>query len=673
MNTSLRRVLSPIPTVLLVVCAGVPRAHAEVTRIDVFDRQTLPLREGGASDAKPIVYERITGRYHGELDPDHAANRIITDLNLAPRNARGRVSYSATFELARPVDAAQASGVLFYDVPNRGNGRAVQDPYGHMHLISGWQGDLPQNTGLQTASVPLPLNLDGSPVTGRIAVRFVDMPDGSNGLPIIAGQGAGVPRPLPVTLDTKEVELWRYNTTGRRVGRVSAQDFAFADCREQAFPGSPDPARLCVRGGFNPLFAYELTYLAKDPPILGVGFAAVRDLVSYMRHGSTDLSAGTELQGRTRHTVATGVSQSGNYLRSFVHLGFNADEQGRRVFDGLHPMIAARQVPLNLRFGVPGGAAGVHEPGSEGVLWWGSYRDRKRGLKAASLLDRCNANQTCPKIIDSSGSAEFWNLRLSPNYVGFEGKDISLPSNVRRYYFPGVTHGGGAGGFPILSRDAPPAASCTLPANPNPTAEILRALNVALVQWVTQSIEPPPSRYPTLAKNELVRVDQRAMSFPKIPGVPNPAGALNPFTLHDFGDGFHEEDVSGVMQSAPPRVLGEAAQWVPKVDADGNEIGGIPSVQHRVPLGTYLGWNVTAAGYNAGKGCGLNGGFVPFARTRAERLATNDPRPSLQERYGSKDEFLKRVREAVAQLQSERLLLPADAQKIIEQAQTVDL
>ena len=225
---------------------------------------------------------------------------------------------------------------------------------------------------------------------------------------------------------------------------MAANAWAFADCTQTPFPGKPDPAKLCLKDGFDPASLYELTYIAKDPPVHGIGFAATRDLIAFLRRHDADHPLGATV----RYAIAQGTSQSGNYLRSFLHLGFNQDERRRRVFDGMNPNIAARQLAMNIRFAAPSGAAEMFEPGSEGVLWWEDYTDAARGRQAGGLLARCRASDTCPKIVETFGSAEFYSLRMSSNLVGTRAdKDIPLPANVRRYYSPSTRHGGGAGGF----------------------------------------------------------------------------------------------------------------------------------------------------------------------------------------------------------------------------------
>jgi hypothetical protein len=324
---------------------------------------------------------------------------------------------------------------------------------------------------------------------------------------------------------------------------------------------------------------------------------------------------------------------------------------------------------MNVRFALPGGAAGMYEPGSDGVVWWTRYKDRARGLKAAGLLDRCAATRTCPKIIEAFGSAEFWGLRMSPDLIGTDAaRDLPLPDNVRRYYYPSTTHGGGRGGFPAEAA-ATGSSPCTLPPNPNPEAEQTRALTRALVDWVTKETPPPPSRYPTLANGDLVVATRAAIGMPDIPGLPFSDRLLNPLLRYDFGSGFKAADLSGVMSVVPPRIVGVLPTYVPRVNADGNETSGVPSVQLQAPLGTYLGWNTFRSGFFAGYGCGFQGGWIPFAKTKAERTQNNDPRLSLEERYGTHEAYVAAVKKAANRAVTDRFLLPDDAARYVRGAE----
>ncbi|MXP24446.1 hypothetical protein GRI39_00075 [Altererythrobacter indicus] len=662
----LRLTTTAICAVPLLPITATP-AVAKTTRIVIESREDAPAQKDGAPE-----YEILKGRAYGELDPEDPTNAIITDIQFAPRNTDGKVEYSNTFVIAKPKNMAQSSGVIFYDVPNRGNGAVHADPDGNIQLISGWQGDLPTDRGLQTLTVPIARRADGTALTTPVLNRFSLFPKGKNTLPITGSIGLPTSRPAPVSLDTTKAKLFRQSADDQPLNLIPSSDWAFADCEKQAFPGTADPAKICLKGGFDPAYAYTLVYQGKDPKVLGIGFAATRDLVSFLRRDSADDAGHPNPLGKpAQWAVASGTSQSGNYLRSFVNLGFNGDEAGRIVFDAINPNIAARQVPLNLRFGVPGGAAGLFEPGSEGTLWWASYDDQPRGRGVSSLLDRCHANGTCPKVMETFGSAEFWGLRMSPNLVGTDTRaDIPLPDNVRRYYFPSVTHGGSPlGGFSTDGEKIGiPGDLCQMPGNPNPSGESLHAAWKAMIAWATEGKAPPPSRYPMLANGDLVQPTARAMGWPAIPGEPTADGKINIMPDYDFGDDLDYNSLSGVLTKQPPAIRQIIPQLVPRVNADGNETVGIPSVQLQVPLGTYTGWNMQQNGYGKGGGCFFIGGFIPFAKTKAERQAKGDPRLSLEERYGDHAGFVQKVKEAVARQQASGWLLPDDARKLIAEA-----
>ena len=538
----------------------------------------LMLAATAQARVKRFVVERTTsegahvamsGHFDGELDPKDPHNALITDIALAPRNSRGMVEYTATFAMIVPT---QPSGVLWYSVPNRGTGAPQDFHDGRVSVVSGWQGDLTPAPNRQTINVPVAKNPDGSSITGPVIERLIN----TTNLVLNTAQYTALTYQKPATLDTAQAKLLRNRQP------VPSAEWAFADCTATPFPGTPDPTRICLKGGTDAASEYIVQYTAKDPLVLGIGFAATRDLNSFLRYADKDDDGHPNpVAHQIRWAIGQGNSQSGNFIRSFINLGFNQDESNRIVWDGANPHIAARQLALNFRFAVPGGAAGLYEPGSEGTLWWGEH-------DGTSLLARCRASNTCPKIIDTFGSLEFWYLRESPNLVGKDAKaDIPLPSNVRRYFFPGTSHGGGRGGFSTQT-PAPPAG-CALPANPNPEAETLRALQSALIDWVSKGKEPPPSRYPHLVDLE-----------------PAKNGLVNSLMDYDFGPGFVAKDLSGVISKEPPTVRGMLPTLVPKVGPDGVEIGGVPSVLQSVPLGVYQGWNVTAGGVDTGKICGLS-------------------------------------------------------------------
>lgn len=656
-----------------------PHAAAEVRRITISARG--PFANGQAFG--PVgPYEEIRGLAFGEIDPRDPKNALITDIELAPRNARGLVEYRTTFTLRKPLDLSRAAGVLFYNIVNRGNRNGPNtwhvggDPgdgflynLGHVLLWSGWQGDMPIASAAsdqESIDVPVARNPDGSEVTGRVIDRFVAVAGGVNTQSI-----SGVNGRMPADLDTRGATLISATAetpagvkTGTRT--IPSADWAFADCRTVPFPGTPDATRICLRNGFDPALLYELTYTAKDPYVLGVGMAAMRDVVSFFRYAARD-EEGTAnpIAGRVPHVVAMGNSQSGRFAKAFLHLGFNQDERGRIVWDGLNARIAGMMGSFNTRFARPGDIAELYMPGAEGPLWWDDYVDDVRGRSANGLLHRCRATNTCPKITETYGGPEVWYSRATPGIAGTKGTDdLALPSNVRRYYHAGTTHGGGPGGFQIGARAD---NSKELAANRNPQRETDRALYVALVDWVTENREPPPSAYPRVSDGTLVPATSAAMGWPRIPGAPAPDGVMNPLLDYDFGLGYRYDDGSGVMTTIPPRVKQVLPTLAPKVDEDGNEIAGLKSLLHLVPLGTYTGWNPIANGPLAGRERSLSGGYIPFPRTKAEREASGDPRLSIEERYASTTDYFAKAAEKAAALVKARLLLPTDAVRLLQQ------
>jgi hypothetical protein len=654
-------------------------ARAKVKRI-VIDKSK---GESPAYSGKPFgnvgPYEKLIGRAYGELDPKDPRNAMITDIQLAPRNSRGMVEYVATFTLLKPIDMTKASNVLLYEVVNRGRKLAPGgSDRGYSYLFSGWQGDIPPNSAIdsqapETIEVPVAHNPDNTSITGPVLARIVNTRGNTAPLYVYTRP---VPY-LPASLDTKQATLTTrtFETTdgaSSPISVVASSDWAWSDCSKVPFPGEPDPRKICMKNGFDPSLLYQLVFAAKDPLVLGIGFAATRDIVSFFRYAQQD-EDGTPnpLAGKIHYVVSQGSSQSGRFIRTFIHLGFNQDEAGKIVWDGAMPHIAGQELALNVRFALPDGGSDPYELGGEGAPWWDDWTDTLRSRKAAGLLDRCRVSNTCPKVMEAFGSTEFWDLRMSPGLVGTTAaEDLPLPDNVRRYYFPGTNHGGGPGGF--SAAPPPPARGragvCALPANPNPESETMRALLEDMVAWIVEGTPPPPSQYPRLSDGTLVRPTQAAVGFPEIPGVQLKNSFENPLFDYDWGPSFNYNDVSGIPSELPPVTKRVIPLLVPKVNADGNEIAGVPSVLHQVPLGTYLGWNVVPAGFFKGQICSFTGGFVPFATTKHERLAANDPRPSLEERYGTQQAYVTAVRSAADKAVHSRFLLPEDADRLVQQA-----
>ena len=655
----------------LCLLLGSVAAHANIIKLEITRVEPV---EGPSGP----THERISGNAYGELDPADPKNALITDIGLAPRNARGRVEYVTRFTLVKPKDMANASGVLLYTVVNRGGGNAVPHPHGHVTLVSGWQGDVVPTATNHTIQVPVAKNRDGSSITGPLVLRFMNLTGHTARLVIPRGQPSPYP---PASLDTTKATLLSASgeiATGAKRGvvKLSSSDWAFANCSTTPFPGTPDPSHICVKNGFDPALLYELQYTVKDPLVLGIGLAATRDLGAFFRYEDAD-AAGTPnpVAGSITHAIAEGSSQSGTFLRLSLRLGFNQDERGRVVWDGMNPHIAARLTDLNRRFAFPGGLVSPYELGHEAPVWWTPWADAPRQRPAASLLDRCRATNTCPKIAETFGSAEVWGLRQSFTLVGTDAKaDIPIPDNVRRYYFPSVSHGGGPGGFATLTSPVKAAAACALPANPAPIGPMRTAIISRLVAWVTKNTPMPESKYPTIADGTLVKNTNAAMGFPSIPGKPMPEGIQFPLVDYDLGPQFRYMDQSGVLTRIPV-AKGTLPQLVVRVDADGNEVAGIKSPLLSAPLGTYTGWNVTTSGLYSGQLCGSSfgsspvGGFIPFAKTKAERTASGDARLSLEERYGDHAGYVRAVKTAAEKLVSDGYLLREDADTMITQAE----
>ena len=703
---SVRAGLLAIAAAMLICSAPL---QARITKILVDEKVSPAFCKGTActSFGDAGQYEQIAGRAFGELDPGDPLNSIIQDIALA-KDADGKVRYVASFVITKPVDMAKASGLMWHDVPNRGRPvllAPMERGFGDVGLATAWQGDnASMSATLGTAArptmnvagnhwlqVPVAKNPDGSPITGQILGRIINR-SGMGAQPLIV-QTNPVPY-MPATMDTSKATLVsRDHETmeGAVSGEtpIAATDWKF--CGGGTFDAPVEltklPVQICLKGGYNPAKLYQVVYTGKDPYVLGIGFAAWRDVASFFKYADKD-DAGTAnpLAGRITRSITRGRSQSGNYLRGWVHLGFNQDEAKRQVHDGMWPIIAGRRIALNIRWAQPDGVMELYQPGSEGPQWWVPYPDQKRGLPTRSILDRCNATKTCPKVIEHFGAAEIWGLKLGPEWVGTDPKeDISMPENVRRYYVGSTAHGGGVGGFdtslPGVGLSKTPV-ECpgnnsgvgVLAANPMPHGEVVNAITVHFRDWVMRNVAPPPSRYPTLREKQLVEANKTAMGFPTIPGLrataPEP-GFINPLLDYDWGPDFNPNDGSGVMASVTPRIKQVIKMLVPKVDADGNEIGGVPVVLREAPLGTYTGWNITAGGampFHKDKLCMYAGGMIPFAKTKAERTANNDPRLSLEERYTDHAGYVAAVRKAAASALQQKFLLQQDADALIAAA-----
>ncbi|TMF04850.1 MAG: hypothetical protein E6I52_03885 [Chloroflexi bacterium] len=696
-------------------------AYARVTEIVVDDSQPLVI---GTPSVEVPGYRQISGRAFGELDPSDPLNAIIQDIDLG-KDPDGKVRYVASYVLTMPTDLSKASGLMWHDVPNRGTPLLIgaqERSFGDIGLASAWQGD---NSGINAANgttvrpvqmvgdrhwlqVPVARNPDGTPVTGLVLGRIVNR-GGLDAQPLIV-QTNPVPY-LPASLDTTQATLVARDgetMEGVAIGEtpIASSDWKFCGggTFDAPLPLTSIPVQICLKDGFDPTKLYQVVYTARDPYVLGVGFAAWRDVGSFFKNATQDdLGNPNPLAGVVKWSIARGSSQSGNFLRGWLHLGFNQDEDRRQVHDGLWPIIAGRRVALNFRWAQPDGVLELYQPGSEGPQWWEDFPDEVRGLPTNGILTRCRQSGTCPKVIEHFGSAEVWALKLTPEWVGTSAAtDIPLPDNVRRYYIPSTTHGGTT--VAMFSASLPgsllPPPSCPgnnygtgiLSANPLPHADTVSALLVHFRNWVMNDVPPPPSRYPTLRDGNLVDAVKAAMGFPTIPvadagsgwrtTVPEP-GFINPVLDYDWGSSFDPNDATGVPTLLPPPIKHVIKMLVPRVDADGNEIGGVPLVLRDAPLGTYLGWNITDdrtspplaqyRPFHGGQICDYIGGMIPFAKTKAERDANGDPRLSLEERYKDHAGYVDAVQRAAATAIAQGFLLEANATALIAQAARQDV
>lgn len=632
-------------------------AAARLTEIHVTAVE--PFADGMAFGAAG-AYERVKGTFKGELDPSDPRNKVIVNLDKAQKNAAGRIEYEADFYILRPVDAAHGSRKILYDVTNRGrqyahwmfgDARTVRnDPSaaedagnglilrrGYVIAWSGWDPDAPRaNAGLAMKPV---IAMNGTVPIARV-IRDE----------LMSGGRGPLRKTFRLTYEAATLEQSQARLTVRRAEtnprrEIPAEGWAYVNAREiRLLPEgtAPEPGSL-----------YEFHYPAKNPRVLGIGLAATRDLVSFLRYEAADSKGNANPAGAgVRHALAFGRSQSGRYLREHVALGFNQDESGRKVFDGVMAHTAGvGGVFLNYEFGQPARTNTQHEDHvfPENAFPFSSARqtDPVTGMTAGLLRN----DGFDPLWMETNTSTEYWQKGASLLVTDPLGtRDLAHPANARGYLVGGTQHGGQA----WMTSTAGP---CVNPRNPHNPSPALRALLVALDEWVSEGKAPPASRTPRISDGTMVTPEK--LAFPAIPGVAV-ARRVNEF-------GVLKDWVKPEMDlSQPYRPL------VPQVDVDGNETSGILLPDVAAPLGTYTGWNLYKAPYVEGELCDRFGTYVPFAASRAEREAKNDPRLSLEERYGDHAGYARRVEEAVKNLVANRLLLAEDAQQFIEKAKSAE-
>ena len=639
-------------------------ADADITKIQILSKGPA---FGGYSFPGVGPYERIVGRGFGEVSPANRRNAVIVDVGLAPRNANGRVEYAFDFYILKPVDLSKGNHKVFYEPPNRGRktfgdfnrstggddpaasrdpGGTFLAPQGYTMVWSGW--DVAAGTDNadfnMTIALPVATRPDGSPITGPAYEYIVNQ-----GASYRLRYTAASPDRAKATL-THRVRLddapqvvpatgWQYTNNGNAIALLPAGTRFIADD------------------------IYELSYTAKDPTVNGIGFAAVRDFNSFLRYAAAD-SAGTRnpLAGDVTKIYTYVTSQPGRMLNDFRNLGFNEDERGRIVFDGMLQWIAAGDgINMNYRFSQPGRTQRNRQDQLyiEGTFPFAHRRssDPITG-RTAGRYDRCSETHTCPLAMEVYSSNEYWAKAASLMTTDPKGTaDLPEHPKARHYLIASHQHGTGS---------ATATGSCQQFQNPLDAEPVLRALWVAMDEWSTRNVAPPPSAIPRLADGTLVPpVSRIAVGFPKIPGVAYSGLKSTRYRL-DYGPDFYR---TGIMTINPPAITAPMfdnpangpiyPSFVPKTDVDGNDIAGVRLPDVDVPLATYTGWALRS-GPQEGDGCEAAGQYIPFARTRADRMASGDPRLSIEERYPSFSAYYAAVKSAVDAMVGKRLMLQQD-------------
>ena len=654
--------------IVLIAIASSPAA-AEVVRIDVQSRADVA---AGKSFGATGPYEKLAGRMYFEVDPSNDANKIITDIDKAPRNARGRVEFSSDFFLIKPKDIARGNGTLIYEVSNRGGkgmlgfynratgslnptsdeemGDGFLMRHGFTLLWVGWQFDPPQREGLVRVYPPVTTD-NGKPLVGIVRSEVI--------VARVAFDASLADRdhiayPVADPDDPANTLSVRDTIEGAR-RFIPKSEWKFA--RVSNGMPVPDRTRVYLAGGFQPSKIYEVVYKSQNPPMAGAGPAAVRDAISHLKYASADdLSIPA---GSIQRAVAFGVSQSGRFLRTYLYYGFNEDERRRKVFDGVMAHVAGGgRGSFNLRFA---------QPSRDGHPFLNKFyptdifpftdiaqTDPQTGEKDGLLLRVKPAFM--PKIFYTNSSYEYWGRAASLIHTAIDGRaDAPLADNTRIYMFAGGQHGPAA---------FPPRRSIGQQLNnPNDYRWSMRSLLLAMHRWIKDDAAPPPSRYPRIDARTLVPLE--SLAFPMLPGVPKPSEPHKAYRVF-YGLDFASK---GIISVDPPEANGSYPILVPQVDADGNEIAGVKMPEVAVPLATYTGWNL----FNAESGpptllSSMQGAYIPLQRTRIDRDRAKDPRPSIEERYQSREQYLARVSAAAKELVQQGYLLEDDVPAIVERA-----
>ena len=652
---------------LLMFAILVPLAQARVVRVEITSRADI---QEGKPFGNAGAYEKIIGRVYFAVDPANLHNRQIVDLDKAPRNAKGEVEFSADLYLLKPKDMTKGNGSVLFEVSNRGgrgilslvNGR--EGEYGDGFLMRqgytiawvGWEFDLSSQGDRLRLSAPIAHNAGGKEIHGLVRSDFTpsekrdEWPLGH----ILLGPDGGNSYSVDDPQSTANILTVRDSPTATRT-KIPRGDWSFAHVVEGKL--TPDPHFIHINTGFVPGKIYEVVYSSKNPAVVGVGLAAVRDFLSYLKYDP-------QATAPVKRVYAVGISQSGRFLRHFLYQDFNADEKGRQVMDGVIAHVAgAGRGSFNHGFAQPSRDA---QPMSSlffptDLFPFTDLAEEDPGTHAtAGLLDAASKSHTVPKIFYTNTSYEYWGRAASLIHTSADGKtDAPMAQNTRVYFLAGLEHF--TVPFPPENRvGGNPDYTAQQKANPNPIQWYWRALITDMDQWVKDGKEPPPSTYPKIAEKTLVPLSE--WKFPKIPGVNTPHEVSLAYRL-DFGPQWKQ----GIVTIDPPRVGNPFGVLVPQSDADGNDGGGVRLPELQVPLATYTGWNLRDPSIGApDQRVSFLGSWIPLAKTAEARKKSGDPRLSIAERYKSQEEYMSKFEQAAKKLIEQGLLLQEDLPAILE-------
>jgi Alpha/beta hydrolase domain len=637
-----------------------------VARIEIARHESVL---DGAPFGNAGAYERVVGLLHFEVDPSLPTHQRIADIQHAPRNPRGLVESSADFYLLRPVGGGNRR--LLLDLPNRGrkvgfgmfnsavrsNEPATSEDFGNGFLMRhgytiawvGWQHDVPRRDGLMALTLP---RIHG--VRGRVRCEFRPNTRVET-LPL--ADRYHIPYPSAFADDPDALLTVSEHADSPAVP-LPRSDWRFA--RREDGRTVPDASCVSLDGGFAPGRIYECYYVAEDPPVIGLGFTAVRDAAAFLRFAPA--ARGNPSAGRLDRAYVFGVSQSGRFLRHLLYLGLDEDEDGRGVFDAVIPHVAgARRGEFNCRFGQPS----LSTPHGIGNLFPFSDSEQDDPLtgRRGALLGWLLARDRMPKVFSINSSAEYWRGDGSLVHTTVDGeRDVEPPDAVRIYLFAGSQHTPGA--IPPPAADPNTGARGRHLFNVVDYSPLLRAALANLDAWVSDGTEPPPSAVPRRADHTAVPAGATRPVFDAIPGARFPDRVATPVRL-DFGSDVEQ----GIVSELPPKVGAPFVTFVSAVDDDGNETAGVRPWELRVPLATFTGWNPRHPDQGApGDLMSMMGSTLPFARTAAERARTRDPRPPIEERYGSRTDYVDRVRTAALTMVAARHLLAEDVDAAVRRA-----